>query len=129
MKSSGKRAILVPRIPQQFIEELLSRADIVELIDKRVPLKKQGREFAACCPFHTEKSPSFTVSPSKQFYHCFGCGAHGTAISFLMEYGGKPFPEAVEELARDVGLEVPRATAAVDVTRRDEVQDHGAAML
>jgi DNA primase len=97
----------MPRIPQQFIEELLSRADIVELIDKRVPLKKQGREFAACCPFHNEKSPSFYVSPVKQFYHCFGCGAHGTAISFLMEYDHMAFPEAVRELADMVGMEVP----------------------
>ncbi|HEV2321592.1 MAG TPA: CHC2 zinc finger domain-containing protein, partial [Gammaproteobacteria bacterium] len=97
----------MPRIPQQFIEELLSRADIVELIDKRVPLKKQGREFAACCPFHNEKSPSFFVSPVKQFYHCFGCGAHGTAISFLMEYDHMEFPEAVRELADMVGMEVP----------------------
>ncbi|HEY1772145.1 MAG TPA: DNA primase [Gammaproteobacteria bacterium] len=97
----------MPRIPQQFIEELLSRADIVELIDKRVPLKKQGREFAACCPFHNEKSPSFYVSPVKQFYHCFGCGAHGTAISFLMEYDHMEFPEAVRELADMTGMEVP----------------------
>jgi len=97
----------MPRIPQQFIEELLSRADIVELIDKRVPLKKQGREFAACCPFHNEKSPSFFVSPVKQFYHCFGCGAHGTALSFLMEYDHMEFPEAVRELADTMGMEVP----------------------
>lgn len=97
----------MPKIPQQFIEELLSRADIVELIDKRVPLKKQGREFAACCPFHNEKSPSFFVSPVKQFYHCFGCGAHGTAISFLMEYDHMAFPEAVRELAEMMGMQVP----------------------
>ena len=97
----------MPRIPQQFIEELLSRADIVALIDKRVPLKKQGREYAACCPFHNEKSPSFFVSPAKQFYHCFGCGAHGTALSFLMEYDHMAFPEAVRELADLTGMEVP----------------------
>ncbi len=97
----------MPRIPQQFIEELLSRADIVALIDSRVPLKKQGREYAACCPFHNEKSPSFFVSPVKQFYHCFGCGAHGTALSFLMEYEHMEFPEAVRELADLTGLEVP----------------------
>jgi DNA primase len=96
------------RIPQQFIEELLGRADIVELIDKRVPLKKQGREFAACCPFHNEKSPSFYVSPVKQFYHCFGCGAHGTALSFLIEYDHMEFREAVQELASIVGMEVPQ---------------------
>ena len=116
-------------IPNDFIQTLLARVDIVEVIDRSVPLKKAGANFAACCPFHTEKSPSFTVSPSKQFYHCFGCGAHGTAISFLMEYGGKPFPEAVEELARDAGLEVPRATATTEFARRDEGQDHGAALL
>ena len=95
------------RIPQSFIDELVSRADIVEVIDKRVPLKKQGREFVACCPFHNEKSPSFTVSPVKQFYHCFGCGAHGTALGFLMEYEHLEFPDAVRELASLVGLEVP----------------------
>ncbi len=98
----------MPRIPQQFIEELLSRVDIVELIDKRVPLKKQGREFAACCPFHNEKSPSFYVSPVKQFYHCFGCGAHGTALSFLLEYDHMEFREAVQDLASSVGMEVPQ---------------------
>src|SRR5512139_2613875 len=95
------------RIPQNFIDDLLAHADIVEIIDARVPLKKAGRDFVACCPFHNEKTPSFSVSPSKQFYHCFGCGAHGTAIGFLMEYAGKAFPEAVAALARDAGLEVP----------------------
>ena len=73
-------------IPQHFIDELIARADIVEIIGSRVPLKKAGREYKACCPFHGEKTPSFTVSPMKQFYHCFGCGAHGTALGFLMEY-------------------------------------------
>ncbi|HLP30720.1 MAG TPA: DNA primase [Geothrix sp.] len=96
------------KIPQEFIDELVARTDIVELIDSRVPLKKAGREFTACCPFHNEKSPSFTVSPTKQFYHCFGCGAHGTAIGFLMEYEHMEFPEAVEDLARRAGLTVPR---------------------
>jgi DNA primase len=95
------------RIPQTFIDELMSRVDIVEVIDSRVPLKKAGREYTACCPFHNEKTPSFTVSPNKQFYHCFGCGEHGTAVGFLMEYEHLSFPEAVEELARQVGLEVP----------------------
>jgi DNA primase len=95
-------------IPQHFIDELLSRADIVEIIGRRVPLKKAGREFQACCPFHNEKTPSFTVSPTKQFYHCFGCGAHGSALSFMMEYDRLSFPEAVEELATSMGLEVPR---------------------
>ena len=95
-------------IPQHFIDELLARADIVDIIGRRVPLKKAGREFQACCPFHNEKTPSFTVSPNKQFYHCFGCGAHGSALGFLMEYDRLSFPEAVEELAGSMGLEVPR---------------------
>ena len=95
------------RIPQSFIDELVSRVDIVEVIDARVPLKKHGREFTACCPFHNEKTPSFTVSPSKQFYHCFGCGAHGTALGFLMDYEHLEFPEAVRQLAEQVGMEVP----------------------
>ena len=92
-------------IPNDFISTLLGRVDIVDVIDRYVPLKKAGANYQACCPFHSEKTPSFTVSPTKQFYHCFGCGAHGTAIGFLMEYGGKSFPDAVEELAREAGLE------------------------
>ncbi len=95
-------------IPDSFIEELLARSDIVELIERRVPLKRSGSEFHACCPFHDEKTPSFTVSPKKQFYHCFGCGAHGSVIGFLMQYEGLEFLDAVEELARAAGLEVPR---------------------
>src|SRR6188474_1029901 len=95
------------RIPRSFIDELVARTDIVELIGARVQLKKSGREFKACCPFHNEKSASFYVIPEKQFYHCFGCGAHGTALSFLMEHDRLPFPEAVEDLANRVGLEVP----------------------
>ena len=95
------------RIPQTFIDELIARADIVEIIGSRVPLKKAGREFKACCPFHDEKTASFWVSPDKQFYHCFGCGAHGTALGFLMQYEQLPFPEAVEEIATRLGLEVP----------------------
>lgn len=98
----------MPRIPDSFIDDLLTRADIVDVIDRRVPLKKSGREFQALCPFHDEKTPSFTVSPQKQFYHCFGCGAHGTALGFLMEFDGLDFPGAVEELASTVGLRVPR---------------------
>ncbi|MBA2492515.1 MAG: DNA primase, partial [Gammaproteobacteria bacterium] len=74
------------RIPQQFIDDLLARTDIVDVIETYVPLKKKGREHVACCPFHTEKTPSFTVSPDKQFYHCFGCGAHGTVLGFLLDY-------------------------------------------
>lgn len=95
-------------IPESFIQELLARTDIVEIIDRVVPLKKAGANYAACCPFHKEKSPSFTVSPAKQFYHCFGCGAHGTAIGFLMEHQGLSFPDAIEELARHSGLTVPQ---------------------
>src|SRR3954471_5569199 len=94
-------------IPNDFIQTLLSRVDIVDVIERYVPLKKAGANLAACCPFHNEKSPSFTVSPSKQFYHCFGCGAHGTAIGFLMEHAGMTFPEAVDELAQSIGLTVP----------------------
>ncbi len=96
------------RIPQSFIDELIARADLVEIIGSRVPLKKSGREYKACCPFHNEKTPSFWVSPDKQFYHCFGCGAHGTALGFLMEFDRLSFPEAVEDLAGRLGLEVPR---------------------
>lgn len=96
------------RIPESFIDELMARTDIVEVIGERVALKRAGKDYKACCPFHDEKTPSFTVSPDKQFYHCFGCGAHGTAIGFLMDHGRLEFPEAVEELARRAGLEVPR---------------------
>jgi DNA primase len=96
------------RIPQAFIDELIARTDIVELIGGRVQLKKAGREWKACCPFHNEKTPSFWVSPEKQFYHCFGCGAHGTALGFLIEHDKLPFPDAAEELASRLGLEVPR---------------------
>ena len=96
------------RIPQHFIDELIARADIVEVIGSRVQLKKAGREYKACCPFHNEKTPSFWVSPDKQFYHCFGCGKHGTVLGFLMDYDHLAFPEAVEELAGRLGLEVPR---------------------
>ncbi|MEE9330627.1 MAG: DNA primase [Methylophilaceae bacterium] len=95
-------------IPEQFIQELLNRVDVVDVVDKSVPLKKAGANYSACCPFHNEKSPSFTVSPTKQFYHCFGCGAHGTAISFLMEYSGLSFVEAIHELAKQAGMIVPQ---------------------
>jgi DNA primase len=94
-------------IPQDFLQQLLDRTDIVAVIERYVPLKKAGANYQARCPFHNEKSPSFSVSPTKQFYHCFGCGAHGTAISFLMEYAGMPFVEAVKELAGRVGMTVP----------------------
>ena len=94
-------------IPESFIQELLHRVDIVDLIDAHVPLRKAGANYAACCPFHNEKTPSFTVSPTKQFYHCFGCGAHGTAIGFLMEYSGLGFVETIKDLAARVGMQVP----------------------
>lgn len=96
-------------IPDSFIQELLARIDIVAVVERYVTLRKSGANYSACCPFHTEKTPSFTVSPAKQFYHCFGCGAHGSAIGFLMQYSGLGFVEAVEDLAASVGLPIPRA--------------------
>ena len=95
-------------IPESFVQELLARVDIVDVVERYVPLRKSGANYSACCPFHSEKTPSFTVSPSKQFYHCFGCGAHGSAIGFLMQHAGIGFVEAVEDLASSVGLQVPR---------------------
>src|SRR5690348_17198104 len=95
------------RIPEKFIDELLARVDIVDVIQERVPLKRAGRDWSSRCPFHDERSPSFTVSPAKQFYHCFGCGVHGSAIGFLMNYDRLEFPDAVEELASRAGLKVP----------------------
>lgn len=95
-------------IPRTFIDDLLTRVDVVEVINSRVPLKKKGKEYTACCPFHSEKTPSFTVSQPKQFYHCFGCGVHGSAISFLMEYEHLDYVEAIETLAQSQGLDVPR---------------------
>jgi len=97
-------------IPESFIQELLARVDIVDVVERFVPLKKGGANYQACCPFHSEKTPSFTVSPSKQFYHCFGCGAHGSALGFLMQYSGLPFVDAVEELAHSIGMQVPKVT-------------------
>lgn len=104
------------RIPQEFINDLVDRTDIVELISTRIQLKKAGREYKACCPFHGEKTPSFTVSPDKGFYHCFGCGAHGTAIGFLMEHDRLEFIEAVEELAEFHSVEVPRDEGRINVS-------------
>ena len=98
------------RIPQEFLDQLLARTDLVEVINIRVPLRRAGRDFIACCPFHAEKTPSFSVSPQKQFYYCFGCGAHGTAISFLMSYERLEFLDAVEDLARLAGLELPKTS-------------------
>jgi DNA primase len=96
------------RIPREFIDNLIARVDIVDLIDARVPLKQAGKNYQARCPFHNEKSPSFSVNREKQFYHCFGCGASGNAISFLMDYERQTFIEAVETLAESLGLEIPR---------------------
>ncbi len=113
-------------IPQAFIQELLARVDVVDVVGRSVVLKKAGANFLGLCPFHGEKSPSFTVSPSKQFYHCFGCGAHGTAITFLMEHAGYSFVEAVKELAGQVGLQVPddgSRQAPEEETRRDQLYD------
>ncbi|RLA20745.1 MAG: DNA primase [Gammaproteobacteria bacterium] len=112
------------RIPKNFIDDLISRIDIVDVIDRRVPLKKSGSNHSACCPFHSEKTPSFTVSQQKQFFHCFGCGAHGSAISFLMDYDHLNFVEAVEELASQAGVEVPREeNDFVDKVSRKKVDD------
>jgi DNA primase len=108
-------------IPQDFIDDLIARADVVEVIGKRIQLKKAGREFKACCPFHDEKTPSFTVSPGKGFYHCFGCGAHGTAIGFLMEYEHMSFVEAIESLASIMGVDVPRDETERPARRYDEL--------
>ena len=91
-------------IPQAFIQDLLNRLDIVDVVEAYLPLKRAGSNLVACCPFHSEKTPSFTVSPSKQFYHCFGCGAHGNAIGFAMEYAGLGFIEAITDLAGKVGM-------------------------
>jgi DNA primase len=98
------------KIPEKFIDDLLSRVDIVDVIDARVPLRKAGKDYKACCPFHEEKTPSFTVSQDKQFYHCFGCGVHGSAIGFLMDYEHMSFPEAVKDLAQRAGVTVPHDT-------------------
>ena len=121
------------RIPEKFIDDLLARVDIVDVIQERVPLKKAGRDWSARCPFHDERSPSFTVSPAKQFYHCFGCGAHGSAIGFLMNYDRLEFPDAVEELANRVGLKVPyeggREAPREDVTDLFGVLDAAAAFF
>lgn len=116
-------------IPQSFIDDLLDRADIVEVIDRRVRLKKSGRNYMACCPFHEEKSPSFSVSQEKQFYHCFGCGASGNAIGFLMAYENLDFPRAVESLAQLQGLEVPRKQLSEHEQKHQRVQQDLCALL
>ncbi len=106
--SSFLLGFMAGHIPRSFIDDLLARLDIVDIIDARVKLKKKGKNYGACCPFHNEKTPSFSVSQEKQFYHCFGCGAHGNAIDFLMEFDRLEFVEAIEELASYLGLDVPR---------------------
>ncbi len=111
------------RIPQSFIDEIVARSDIVELIGARVALKKSGREFKACCPFHNEKSPSFWVSPDKQFYHCFGCGAHGTVVGFLMQYEKLGFVDAVADLAQRAGLELPREAQTSQIPGGADLHD------
>ena len=111
------------RIPKQFIDELLTRSDIVDVIDSYVPLKKAGKDYKACCPFHEEKTPSFTVSVDKQFYHCFGCGAHGSAIGFLMDYEHMSFVEAVEDLAARAGLKVPKEAGVFPGPDKDNGAD------
>ncbi len=111
------------QIPPQFIDDLLTRIDIVDVVDARVPLKKAGKNLQACCPFHNEKTPSFTVSPDKQFYHCFGCGAHGTAIGFLMEYDQMSFPESIQELADLVGMTVPTTSFAAAQPSKQNMYD------
>ena len=107
-------------IPQSFIDDLLDRLDIVDVVDSRVKLKKTGKNYSACCPFHDEKTPSFTVSPEKQFFYCFGCGASGNALGFVMDYERLSFPEATESLARLAGLEVPREVQTEAQQKREE---------
>ena len=114
-------------IPQAFIDDLLQRIDVVEIVGRHVKLRKGGANYSGLCPFHNEKSPSFTVSPTKQFYHCFGCGAHGTALGFLIEYSGLTFPEAVRDLAQSVGMAVPddRATPRGERSASHDPADGG----
>ncbi len=115
-------------IPQSFIQDLLNRVDIVDVVGRYVQLKKGGANFMGLCPFHNEKSPSFTVSPTKQFYHCFGCGAHGTAIGFLMEFSGMGFVEAVKDLAQGVGMAVPEQEDRLPPAQRAELQSKSLAL-
>jgi DNA primase len=116
-------------IPQSFIQDLLHRVDIVDVVDRHVKLKRAGANYAACCPFHNEKTPSFTVSPSKQFYHCFGCGAHGTAIGFVMEYNGLGFVDAVKQLAQSAGMQVPESRTEAGQRRAEAGEDLYAILL
>lgn len=115
-------------IPQSFIQDLLTRVDILEVVGSRIQLKKAGANYWACCPFHNEKTPSFSVSPVKQFYHCFGCGRTGSAISFLMDYSGLTYPEAIEELARSVGVAVPHEGGRISKEEREKKQAEALAL-
>lgn len=112
------------RIPKSFIDDLMSQTDIVEVIERRITLKKAGKNYQACCPFHNEKTPSFSVSPDKQFYYCFGCGANGNAISFIMEYDGLEFVDAIEDMAHAQGLEVPREASSTNKPERQWEHDY-----
>ncbi len=116
-------------IPQSFIQDLLNRVDIVDVVERYVPLKRAGANYVACCPFHSEKSPSFTVSQTKQFYHCFGCGAHGTAIGFMIEYAGLGFIDAVKDLAQTAGMQVPETKFEKPRNKTDEGDDLHEVML
>ncbi len=116
-------------IPQSFIQDLLNRVDIVDVVERYVPLKRAGANYVACCPFHSEKSPSFTVSQTKQFYHCFGCGAHGTAIGFMIEYSGMGFIDAVKDLAQSAGMQVPETKFEKPRNKTDEGDDLHEVML
>ncbi len=111
------------RIPQSFINELVARTDVVDIIDRRVTLKKSGHNYTACCPFHNEKTPSFSVNPDKQFYYCFGCGASGNALTFLMEYEGQEFVAAIEDLAAQLGMEIPKEAYSEEPQRQHEYHD------
>ena len=116
-------------IPQSFIQDLLARIDIIDVIERHLTLKKSGANYFACCPFHGEKTPSFSISPSKQFYHCFGCGVNGNVIGFLMEYSGLSFVEAVHELARQSGLEVPQDDDPIPVAARQQARSRNERLL
>ncbi|KMS94108.1 hypothetical protein BVRB_024720, partial [Beta vulgaris subsp. vulgaris] len=127
MRDMGKAmALIKPQVQgradmgESFIDDMLDRLDIVDVVDSRVKLRKTGKNYSACCPFHDEKTPSFTVSPEKQFYYCFGCGASGNALGFVMDYERLSFPEAVESLARLTGLEVPREVQTEAQAKREQ---------
>jgi DNA primase len=116
-------------IPDDFKQQLLSRVDIVDVIERHLPLRKAGQNYVARCPFHNEKTPSFSVSPSKQFYHCFGCGAHGNAIGFVMEHGGLGYIDALKELAAMVGLSLPETRQATPAPAEQESAGLGEVLL